>query len=211
MGARDPWAGPDDPAASQLRYLHRIVADAQERFAVDARPMLWWSAWIAVGATMELGVAWGLWALPVLGLWAAVICIGWLGSALMWRRAALRAGGLQRGGTALGSVWTGTWITMTLVGFGGALSGVLTGAGLVAALMAVLGSAMWASAALLRERLLQACAVAWWLAAALCLVLPRPASLAVLAAAALLLLGLPALLLPRRWAAAARADASQRP
>ncbi len=194
-----------ESAAEMLRFLAAVADDAQRRFVIDARPMMAWALLVAAGAMAELMALAGWWRVDPLPLWAAVIATGWGLSLLLWHRAQRRSGAQLRGGGALASIWSGTWIAMTLLGFGGALSGLLSGAALAAALQVVLASACWSSASLLREPWLRACAGGWWLAAALSLWLPRPAHLVVLAVAMLLLMAWPAWRLPRRWQARAGA------
>lgn len=125
------------------------------------------------------------------GVWGVAVALGWLASAALTAAAGRRERVRSATGRILGGVWTGTGVTMMLLGFAAPAGGAVDTAALTGVLAAVLGSGFFATGMLVGSRWMQAAAGAWWAGALLMLLWPGRHGLLLTAALVLVLQTLP--------------------
>jgi hypothetical protein len=91
----------------------------------------------------------------------------------------------------LGGVWTGTGVTMMLLGFAAPAGGGVARVAITGVLAAVMGGGFFATGLLVGSRWMQAAAVVWWAGSLSMLLRPGPHGLLVTAALVLVLQTLP--------------------
>lgn len=123
--------------------------------------------------------------------WAAAVALGWLSSLALTVMEGRRERVRSATGRILGGTWTGTGVTMMLLGFAAPAGGGVDTAVLTGVLAAVMGGGFFATGLLVGSRWMQGAAVAWWAGALLMLLRPGPHGLLVTAALVLALQTLP--------------------
>jgi hypothetical protein len=191
---------PQTQAREDLAAIRRLMEDGQ-RVVNSAGPHF--VAWglltsAALAATYVLAgrgetrlITWA---------WAVAVGLGWLGSLALTvaegRRVRVRVRSAT--GRILGGVWTGTGVTMMLLGFAAPAGGGVDTAVITGVLAAVMGSGFFATGLLVGSRWMQGAAAAWWAGALGMLLRPGPHGLLVTAALVLVLQTLPGLWLMLR-------------
>ncbi len=193
----------DATASSDVAFLRQVIDETRHRLALDATPLILFGSAVVAGVVGELVLL--EWRLPLrsLWLWAIVIGVAWCATALLWRRRRRRLGAQTLADRQLGGLWTGCWSTMCVVGFGGALTGQLTGAAITGTLAAMLGAGFFATSVLVDSPPIRWLALGWWVTSVAVYLLPNAAGMALFGAAMLLLQVVPAWLLQRKWRATA--------
>ncbi|HYR09689.1 MAG TPA: hypothetical protein VEQ60_18080 [Longimicrobium sp.] len=189
---------PQTQAREDLAAIRRLMEDGQ-RVVNSAGPHF--VAWglltsAALSATYVLAgrgetrlITWA---------WAVAVGLGWLSSLALTVAEGRRARVRSATGRILGGVWTGTGITMMLLGFAAPAGGGVDTAVITGVLAAVMGSGFFSTGLLVGSRWMQGAAVAWWAGALLMLLRPGAYGLLVTAALVLALQTLPGLWLMLR-------------
>jgi hypothetical protein len=189
---------PQTQAREDLAVIRRLMEDGRRVVNTAGPHFVAWGVLTsaALAATYVLGgrgetglITWA---------WGVAVALGWLASAALTvaqgRRERVRPGT----GRILGGVWTGTGVTMMLLGFAAPAGGVVDPAALTGVLAAVLGGGFFATGLLVGSRWMQAAAVAWWAGALLMLLWPGRHGLLLTAALVLGLQTLPGIWLTVR-------------
>ena len=189
---------PQTQAREDLAAIRRLMEDGRRVVNTAGPHFVAWGVLTsaALAATYVLGgrgethlITWA---------WGVAVGLGWLASAALTvaqgRRERVRSGT----GRILGGVWTGTGVTMMLLGFAAPAGGVVDPAALTGVLAAVLGGGFFATGLLVGSRWMQAAAVAWWAGALLMLLWPGRHGLLLTAALVLGLQTLPGIWLTLR-------------
>lgn len=186
---------------NDLAFIRRLIQDSRRMVGVDARPFIVWGALVVIGAAGEYAAGavgadgWVVW------MWLTLVAVGWVVSLAVWAGRRRTKGRVTLAERALAAVWIGSWVAMTLLGFVGFLGGHLAGAGIVASIAAVLGTAYYATSALVDHRGIRRLGIGWWLVAILLFVWQTPHAIALFAVAMAALMIVPGVVLHRRWAA----------
>lgn len=189
---------PQTQAREDLAAIRRLMEDGQ-RVVNSAGPHFFtWGVLTtaALAATYVLGgrgetraITWA---------WAVAVGLGWLASLAL----ALVEGRRERVRSAtsriLGGTWTGTGVTLMLLGFAAPAGGGVDPSAITGVLAAVLGGGFFATGLLVGSRWMQAAAGVWWAGALFMLLWPGRHGLLVTAALVLLLQTLPGLWLTLR-------------
>jgi hypothetical protein len=131
-------------------------------------------------------------------MWVVAVGVGWLASIAL----TVAEGRRERVRTAtsriLGGTWTGTGVTLMLLGFAAPAGGGLATGAITGVLAAVMGGGFFATGLLVGSRWMQAAAGGWWAGALLMLLWPGSHGLLITAALVLLLQTLPGAVLTAR-------------
>ncbi|HEX2079091.1 MAG TPA: hypothetical protein VHG08_15310 [Longimicrobium sp.] len=128
---------------------------------------------------------------PITWAWIAAVGLGWLASLALTLAEGRRERVRSATGRILGGLWTGTGVTLMLLGFAGPAGGGVRPDAITAVLAAVLGSGFFATGLLLGSRWMQAAACGWWGGALFMLLRPGAHGLLVTAGLVLVLQTLP--------------------
>jgi hypothetical protein len=182
---------PQAQAREDLAVIRRLMEDGHRVVNTAGPHFVAWGLLTsaALAATYVLGgrgetrlVTW---------TWIIAVGLGWLASLALTVAEGRRERVRSATGRILGGVWTGTGVTLMLLGFAGPAGGGVRPDAITAVLAAVLGSGFFATGLLLGSRWMQAAAGVWWAGALLMLLWPGPHGLLVTAALVLLLQTLP--------------------
>ena len=135
--------------------------------------------------------------------WIAAVSLGWAASIALTVAGRRGARVESATGRLLGGLWTGTGVTLTLLGFAAPAGGGLAQAAITGVLAAVLGGATFATGLLVGSRWMQAAGGAWWAGALFMLLSPGRHGLLLTAALILLLQTVPGVVLTLRGRRAA--------
>jgi hypothetical protein len=189
---------PQTQAREDLAAIRRLMEDGRRVVNTAGPHFVAWGVLTsaALAATYVLGgrgetrmITWA---------WGVAVGLGWLASAALTVAQGRREGVRSGTGRILGGVWTGTGVTMMLLGFAAPAGGVVDPAALTGVLAAVLGGGFFATGLLVGSRWMQAAAVAWWAGALLMLLWPGRHGLLLTAALVLGLQTLPGIWLTLR-------------
>jgi hypothetical protein len=182
---------PQTQAREDLAAIRRLMEDGQRVVNTAGPHFVAWGL-LTSGALAATYVLAGrgetrliTWA------WMVAVGLGWLSSLALTMAEGRRARVRSATGRILGGVWTGTGVTMMLLGFAAPAGGGVDTAVITGVLAAVMGSGFFATGLLVGSRWMQGAAVAWWSGALLMLLRPGPHGLLVTAALVLVLQTLP--------------------
>jgi hypothetical protein len=130
--------------------------------------------------------------------WGVTVGLGWLASLALTVTEGRRERVRSATERILGGVWTGTGVTMMLLGFAAPAGGGIRTVAITGVLAAVMGGGFFATGLLVGSRWMQGAAAAWWAGALGMLLWPGPHGLLVTAALVLSLQTLPGLWLMLR-------------
>ena len=123
--------------------------------------------------------------------WAVAVGLGWLASLALTFAEGRRERVRCATGRILGGMWTGTGVSLMLLGFAAPAGGGLSTDAITGVLAAVMGGGFLATGLLVGSRWMQAAALGWWAGALYMLLAPGRSGLLVTAALVLLLQTLP--------------------
>lgn len=189
---------PQTQARQDLAAIRQLMEDGQRVVNTAGPHFVAWGLLTsaALAATWVLGgrgetrlITWA---------WAAAVTLGWLASLALTVAEGRRERVRSATSRILGGTWTGTGVTMMLLGFGAPAGAGLAPEAITGVLAAVLGGGFFATGLLVGSRWMRAAAVAWWAGALVMLLWPGRHGLLVTAALVLLLQTLPGLWLMLR-------------
>ena len=187
-------------AAADLAVIRRLMEGARESTSYNGSYLILWGCLIAAAETVTYLEGVGVVAVSLNLVWAVAVGIGFALSVLLGHRAWLRSPVNSLVDRMLAAIWAGCAIGLSLVGFLGSGGSVarLTSPGLSAVFF---GSAFFASSFLPGRTAFLLLAAVWWIIGGSLLVWPFSGSGLVVAAALILFLALPGLLIRIRGAA----------
>lgn len=189
---------PQTQAREDLAAIRRLMEDGQ-RVVDSAGPHF--VAWgvltsVALVATYVLGGRGDTRAIT--WTWVAAVALGWLASLALTIAEGRRERVRSATSRILGGTWTGTGVTMMLLGFAAPAGGGVDVASITGVLAAVLGGGFFATGLLVGSGWMRGAAILWWAGALAMLLWPGPHGLLLTAALVLLLQALPGLWLTLR-------------
>ena len=155
----------EDRAREDIAFIRRAIEEGGAYATACSPDMLVWGVAIAVGYIGAYAFIRGWSPVPPNGVWAVCIGLPWLYS--LRRQFARLFGGSPppRGpmAQALGMLWLGCGIFLTIMGFAAAWTGAIREGWFDAVVAGVMGIAFFASARLTNLSWLRWVALAWWL------------------------------------------------
>jgi hypothetical protein len=189
---------PQTQAREDLAAIRRLMEDGQRVVNTAGPHFVAWGLLTSAALAATYVLAGRGETRLITWVWAAAVGLGWLASLALTISEGRRERVRSATGRILGGVWTGTGVTMMLLGFAAPAGGGVDTAAITGVLAAVLGGGFFATGLLVGSRWMQAAAVVWWAGALLMLLWPGAHGLLVTAALVLILQTLPGLWLTLR-------------
>lgn len=190
---------PTDIAAADLSFIRRIIEDGRRAVVLDATPFITWGVLVIAGTVAEYSLGFAGMREQSVWIWMLLVAAGWAYAMVAWSRKRRREGALTLAGRALGALWTGCWMAMTLVGFAGFFSGHLAGRGIAGSLAVIMGTGFFVTSALVSHRGIKLLGIAWWTVGVILYVWNTEHGMAFFATMILMLQVIPGIVLQRKW------------
>jgi len=180
---------------------------AQQSSTHNSAQLILWGCLLATAEVFTHLVLAGAFAVSLNLLWAVAVAIGVALSALLGRRAWMRAPVKSLVDRILAGIWIGCAVGLMVVGFLGSGTGALSRSAAPGVTAVFFGSAFFASSFLPGKRAYLLLAAAWWALGGALLSWPFAGSRLVLSAALILFAAVPGVLVRIRGASPARSRA----
>ena len=189
---------PQTQAREDLAAIRRLMEDGQRVVNTAGPHFVAWGVLTsaALAATYVLSARGD--TRTITWAWAVAVALGWLASLALIVAEGRRERVRSATSRMLGGTWTGTGVTMMLLGFAAPAGGGVHVAAITGVLAAVMGCGFFVTGLLVGSRWMQGAALLWWVGALLMLLWPGRHGLLVTAALVLLLQTLPGLWLMLR-------------
>ncbi|HEX2211545.1 MAG TPA: hypothetical protein VHG93_27915 [Longimicrobium sp.] len=189
---------PHTQAREDLAAIRRLMEDGQRVVHTAGPHFVAWGVLTsaALAATYVLSARGD--TRTITWAWAVAVALGWLASLALIVTEGRRERVRSATSRMLGGTWTGTGVTMMLLGFAAPAGGGVHVAAITGVLAAVMGCGFFVTGLLVGSRWMQGAALLWWAGALLMLLWPGRHGLVVTAALVLLLQTLPGLWLMLR-------------
>jgi len=152
-------------AVDELQFIKKIIEDSKRNLVYNGREHIGWGLLISFALIVDyLNYFFG-WNFHFLLYWGIVVALGWLFSYYSSQQRKKENCPKTFAGKMMGTIWLGTGIGMTLVGFVGITSGAIPGTSISALLSVFLGSAFLISGYLHSEKWMKYLSIGWWLGA----------------------------------------------
>lgn len=182
---------PQTQAREDLAAIRRLMEDGQRVVNTAGPHFVAWGLLTSAALAATYVLAGRGETRLITGAWAVAVGLGWLASLALTVAEGRRERVRSATGRILGGVWTGTGVTMMLLGFAAPAGGGVATAAITGVLAAVLGGGFFATGLLVGRRWMQAAAIVWWAGAVLMLLWPGPYGLLLTAGLVLVLQTLP--------------------
>jgi hypothetical protein len=178
-----------DQLAKDLAFVREAIEANQRAGRVDVLPLLIWG----LSTSAAAGVSYLFPAIDSVWLWVVVIGLAWIYTALRALRPASARPPQAFANRVLTAVWGSMLAAMTVIGFGGAFSGVIAPPAIPPTVACLLGAALLASSGLMRQQWLGLMGLTWWCTGIALFFLPAEVRLGVFGLAMVLFLVVPLL------------------
>lgn len=191
-------------AQENLEYIKQIISDTRRSLNDNGIISIVWGILVSLGQIgnyiLTETKSWS----GFIWLWPSIVIIGWL-FVLVESRSRKEQLSITFAANILGCLWISAGVSMTVIGFGAAASGLVNPYAINPLISSVLGGTYYVTGLLNGRKLDQKLSYGWWLGAVIMFMLPGKISFLIFAAMMIIYQVIPGIISYRSFKAARRA------
>jgi len=187
-------------AEAELTLIRQMMIDSRQVVVDNGWHYIFWGVVVTAALIANYIMALNKVAMKYAGMMWMVMMVGAaITAGIAERRSEKKLKVKTFAGKILGALWTGTGITMFMLGFVGTMTGSYNPIYISPLIATVLGAAYFASGAIQQLKWLQMLSIGWWAGAIYTFIFPSVHTLLIFAVMMICLQTVPGIILYRKW------------
>lgn len=186
-------------AEFEITYIKGLMEESRRSLAENGIGYIIWGVLVVIGITFNYLRLMDVTSINPTYVWIAVIGLGWVITIIGIRKEKKTIKARTMGDKVLGAVWFSAGLSMTMVGFPGTLSGMISGYAILPLMSMILGIAYFVSGTVYGEKWIRYIGLGWWITAVVFLYWKSIHSLAIFALLMILLQVIPGIYFYKKW------------
>jgi hypothetical protein len=186
-------------AEFEINYIKKLMEDSRRSLAENGIGYIIWGVLVVIGISFNYLRLLDYTSINPMYVWIGVIGLGWTVTIISIRKEKKTIKARTMADKVLGAVWFSAGISMTMIGFPGTISGMVSGYAILPLISIILGIAYFVSGTVYGEKWIQFIGFGWWITAIIFLYWRSIHSLAIFAVLMILFQVMPGIYFYKKW------------